>query len=418
MTYLRKLLPLLLFAGFILVFLPPQLAAGTDNRAALVVNMGGGNVQTKCVSFSEEQITGYDLLMRSGLDVAADVQGAGAMVCRIDGTGCPADNCMCQCSGGGDCVYWSYWHQISGNWQYSQGGASIYPITNGMVDGWSWGLGAVNQASPPPNLAFEDVCQVPATATATAVPPTNTPLPTNTPIPLPTLAPEIAFSVDATTITAGACTNLRWQTANISAVYLNNGGVIGEEVREICPTKTETYELKVVYANGEETRSLTVNVLESAVTLTPTAILPTVNAGAAVVATAVPVLNNNIVTHTPVAVAAITQESETQEEAETESAVVVADISVVEAQLPATATPEINWVVVAPQPTETDVAVAVEVEIAALPSTPQSETDPAEMSVEMGEDGEKTAVAWSSYIGFLVIVLSLGLLIIHTSQKT
>lgn len=402
MTHLRKLFPLLLLAGFLLAYLAPQLAADTGNRAALVVNLGNGNVQTRCVSFSEDQITGYDLLMRSGLDVAADIQGAGAMVCGIDGIGCPADNCMCACSGGGDCEYWSYWHQSSGGWQYSQAGASMYPITNGVVDGWSWGLGAVNAASPPPNLAFEDVCQV--AATATAVPPTNTAIPTNTPIPVPTLAPEITFSVDANTLNVGVCTNLRWKTTNIAAVYLNGGGVIGEEVREICPVKTETYTLRVLHAGGEETRSVTVNVIENAVTLTPTPILPTV----------APVVNSSSATNTPVAVAAITQEPEAQEEAEMESA--VAEDTSVETPPPAAVTPEINWVVLGPRPTKTDVPAAAE--IAALPSPPQSAVTMADMPAATGQDGGKTAVPWSSYIGFLVIVLSLGLLMIHNSQKT
>lgn len=400
MTHLRKLLPLFLFTGFILAYLPPQLAAQSDNRAALVVNMGGGNVQTKCVSFPEEQITGYDLLQRSGLGLVVEVQGAGALVCSIDGIGCPAENCLCQCAGGSDCVYWSYWHKIGGNWQYSAGGSSSYPIKNGMVDGWSWGPGASNQANPPPNVAFEEVCQVPATPTATAVPATDTPIPTDTPV------PEISFSVDATTLTAGACTHLRWQTANISAVYLNGGGVIGAEVRQVCPTKTESYGLRVVYPGGEETRTLTVNVVESPLTVTPTAVSATVGAGAAVVTTEPTVTPKSNATPTPAAVAAVGKA------VEAESA--IAGAANVITPLPAAVTPEINWMIALPQPTKTEASPA---DIAALPPTPPGETIPAEMAVAAGQKTGETAVPWSSYIGFLIIALSLGLLIVYTVQK-
>ena len=39
-------------------------AQGGGNRAALVVHAGDGFVQTKCVSFSESQISGEELLNR------------------------------------------------------------------------------------------------------------------------------------------------------------------------------------------------------------------------------------------------------------------------------------------------------------------------------------------------------------------
>lgn len=173
--------------------LPAPLQA-TQNRAALVVSTGDSVLQ-RCVAFAEEQITGYDLLLRSGLNVEVDTTGQGVLVCRIGTTGCPADDCFCACSGGGDCVYWSYWHRGAEGWAYSQQGASTYQVTDGAVDGWVWGPGSVNQASPPPDLTFDDVCGT-ASATDTPVPTwTRTPSlvgtrpPTATPTRPPTLAP-------------------------------------------------------------------------------------------------------------------------------------------------------------------------------------------------------------------------------------
>ena len=155
--------------------MPPKMRAQTGNQAALIIRHGENDVQTACVDFDEPQISGYDLLQRSGLDLQIGVQGLGSLICSIDGTGCPANDCLCQCKGGGDCIYWSYWHRSAGTWQYSQGGASVYMVDPGVVEGWSWGPGAVNQAVPPPEISFDAICQTAPTNT-----PTSSPTATNT----------------------------------------------------------------------------------------------------------------------------------------------------------------------------------------------------------------------------------------------
>jgi hypothetical protein len=160
MSRAARIFPLLFLLLGILFALPSSSAAQSPNRAALVVRLGDGSVETACVAFNEPQITGYDLLVRSGLNVVVEVQGMGALVCSIADEGCPANDCLCQCRGGGDCVYWSYWHQQQGEWLYSSGGSSVYPIRHGMVDGWSWGPGAVSKAVPPPEISFTEICGV------------------------------------------------------------------------------------------------------------------------------------------------------------------------------------------------------------------------------------------------------------------
>lgn len=180
---------------------PAGLAAQNPNRAALVVRSGDQQVQTACVEFSEPEISGLDLLLRSGLDVEIEAQGLGALVCSIDGTGCGAEDCWCQCKGGGDCIYWSYWLRPNGGWQYAQIGSIMTKVTSGSIQGWSWGPGAVNAAIAPPPMDFEDVCTdgtgsdsrvTPGAAIVVTVPPTAvpaTPLPTATSAPTPTLQP-------------------------------------------------------------------------------------------------------------------------------------------------------------------------------------------------------------------------------------
>ena len=58
------------------------------NQAGLVIIHGDGHMVGRCVEFSEPQITGYDLLQRSALDLNIEVSGMGATICRIDEEGC------------------------------------------------------------------------------------------------------------------------------------------------------------------------------------------------------------------------------------------------------------------------------------------------------------------------------------------
>jgi len=146
---------------------PTDMRAQIGNRAALVISFGDDKIETACVDFEEPQISGFDLLQRSGLNLEIEAQGLGALVCSINDAGCSASDCLCQCSGGGDCIYWSYWHQLEEGWQYSQAGATVYQVESGAVEGWSWGPGAESQALPPPEISFEDICQQPASNTPT-----------------------------------------------------------------------------------------------------------------------------------------------------------------------------------------------------------------------------------------------------------
>lgn len=122
----------------------------TTRRAGLFVQFGDGSYVMRCISFSEESISGLDLLARSGLDIAT----WGSAVCRIEQSGCdyPAAPCFCQCQGA-PCFYWSYWHWRDGRWVYSQVGAADYQVHDGDVEGWTWGDG-----KPPQVVPFEQIC--------------------------------------------------------------------------------------------------------------------------------------------------------------------------------------------------------------------------------------------------------------------
>jgi hypothetical protein len=143
---------------------------------ALIVVHGDGHFTMHCVSFSEDEISGGEVLRRAGLNVRfTGYASFGAGVCAIDGEGCPLENqdCFCQCPGT-TCNYWSYWHWKDGRWLYSQVGAEGYRVRDGDIEGWIWG----DAKSPPPAVVFEQICAPPPTAA-----PTDTPAPTNTVVP-------------------------------------------------------------------------------------------------------------------------------------------------------------------------------------------------------------------------------------------
>lgn len=284
-------------------------SAGDVNQAALVIVHGDGSVVTRCVAFEESQISGFDLLQRSGLDINLEASTMGATICRLDGEGCtfPAQSCFCQCEGS-SCRYWSYWRWADGEWRYSQQGASNSTVLPGSIDGWVWGAGAVDQASPPPALTFADVC-TPATPTPTATPlpatvaptssPTGTPAltptatfiptalptapatatspPTFTPSPPPAVTPlptiqaatSLApppviemFTADRREIVAGEVFTLTWRVANATAVELQASGraiaVPAAGSLPLTPPQNTTYQLAAANSGGSVAAGMTI----------------------------------------------------------------------------------------------------------------------------------------------------------------
>ncbi len=94
------------------------------------------------------------------------------------------------------------------------------------------------------------------------------PVPTATPTAMPTPAASINFWVDNPVINQGQCTTLRWNVQNIQAVWVypqgadfNQWPATGEGSRQVCPSVTTTYEMRVQLTNGSvEFRQLTVTV--------------------------------------------------------------------------------------------------------------------------------------------------------------
>ncbi|MBN1247069.1 MAG: hypothetical protein JXC32_05385 [Anaerolineae bacterium] len=194
----RLVLPLLLL---LLALSSPAQAQKAGQRAGLVVVHGDGRVVTRCVAFDEPEISGSTLLARSGLSVVSSAGPLGQTICSLNGEGCPASACFCECTGT-PCIYWVYYHQQpDGAWSYANIGAARRTVTHGDVDAWVWG--EVSQL--PPAVSFDAICgatapatapmatQEPATPAATGTP-VPSPEPASTRVPLPTAVETVAPS--------------------------------------------------------------------------------------------------------------------------------------------------------------------------------------------------------------------------------
>jgi len=177
-------------------------SADQPNRAGLVVTFSDGSTASRCVEFAEEQISGAELLKRSGLPLVLWGTGAGAAVCKIADEGCDNPNdCFCRCDGS-DCRYWAYYTLEDGQWRYASAGASLRKVHDGDVDGWAWGAGKIGEGATPALLTFEEICP-PTSPTSAPPPPTEPPLPTAEP-PAPPTAEGTTVGPTATAETGAA----------------------------------------------------------------------------------------------------------------------------------------------------------------------------------------------------------------------
>jgi len=185
---------LLALAALCLALIPCQLPtalAQEPNRVALVVDFGSGRYVTRCVEFVEDEITGEEVLKRSGLNVIFEYSSTGAAVCKIEDVGCsfPSDPCFCQCQGS-DCVYWSYWYVENDKWVYSNEGAGMHTVRDGDMEGWAWGSGSMGTSGHMPVwMPFLNICVPPTLTPTPSLTPTETSIPTETPTPTYTFTP-------------------------------------------------------------------------------------------------------------------------------------------------------------------------------------------------------------------------------------
>jgi hypothetical protein len=266
----RTRLGLFLVVGLLALMLTapgpaPQVQAQGTQLVGLVVKFDNGSVFTGCIDYTGSGMTGEEVLDQSGLSLVKDFSygyALGAAICKIEDDGCnyPDQHCFCQCTGGGDCEYWAYFHldEQKGEWIYSGMGASWHTVQPGDVEGWAWGAGSSEDSEvEPPLITFEELC----------VPPTPTPTPS---------PPVVDFTADPEHVIAGQCSTLRWSVDNGEIVILDGEGVRPDDARYLCPSESHTYELEVLNAAGEYYYEVTIQVAQPTATPLPTATPTTV----------------------------------------------------------------------------------------------------------------------------------------------
>jgi hypothetical protein len=135
--------------------------ARADGEAGVVIEFGEGDIETYCIPFEGDSITGEDLIDATGYG-ATDFNG---LVCSIGDIGCSDassfSSCVCECANLGDgCTYWALFERPWGSddWLYSSQGFRTLRASDGDVQGWRWGPGQPANAPPPPLTSFEDIC--------------------------------------------------------------------------------------------------------------------------------------------------------------------------------------------------------------------------------------------------------------------
>lgn len=113
------------------------------HRAAVIVE-GEGQTRRIVVEFTEDSISGIELLRRAGADpVVYAYSGIGGAVCRLYGVGRDSGP---DCLGGtsGDARYWAYFRAPAGTstFKYAVVGAGSTSVRDGDVEGWRYGTGA------------------------------------------------------------------------------------------------------------------------------------------------------------------------------------------------------------------------------------------------------------------------------------
>lgn len=123
------------------VLFSPGAIGQSANQAAVVVQHGnpteGG---AECVSFTEPQIDGLDLVERSGFEYLAAQFDSGRAICWLDGEGCETTDpgeCFCQSPPNS----WSLWVQGEGDSvpAPSAVGVDDAVVQDGTLHYWVWG---------------------------------------------------------------------------------------------------------------------------------------------------------------------------------------------------------------------------------------------------------------------------------------
>jgi hypothetical protein len=127
--------------------------AGTK-QVAVVVAFPEGEPYLQVVTVPADATT-FDVLQQAAdLEVISQLGEFGQALCKINATGCAADNCFCDAE-----HFWAYYHLNAGAWEQSAGSVDTFNPANGAVEGFAWsGFDAdYNPTVKPPVYTFEQL---------------------------------------------------------------------------------------------------------------------------------------------------------------------------------------------------------------------------------------------------------------------
>lgn len=246
-------------------------SAQSERRAGLIVQFGDGSTTQRCVRFSEDALTGEELMRRARMPAIFEYSSLGPAVCKIGNEGCdyPAEGCFCQCQTlGASCTFWNYLQKTDSGWRPLPTGAGARIVQDGMVVAWSWAVGDGESVSTTlPDVSIDQICSAPAAAApavtaqpATTLAPSATapPLSTNTPAP-PTETPVVAAPTETVAPPTAAPTAMASATAAAVAAVAPTAAAVATSTAPRATTPAATATSAPVPAISEETTSNSTN---------------------------------------------------------------------------------------------------------------------------------------------------------------
>jgi hypothetical protein len=141
---------------------PPEAVGEGPHRVALVVSFTAQRHLARCIAFEEPQLSAFEILGRSGLEVQSQFHVAynSHTLCRLssdDGwsQGCDYPNADCFCDPDG--AFWSFWRPAEGGWTKSQLGLDAAHLGPGELFSQHWSA----LEGRPPSCTYDDICPSP-----------------------------------------------------------------------------------------------------------------------------------------------------------------------------------------------------------------------------------------------------------------
>jgi len=146
---------LMALVALLLVAVVATVASAQDTtRVGVVVRYGDGSEHLEIVT-APAGATGEGVLLASTLDVEIMQSAWGPGLCRIEGDGCPADDCFCAVE------FWSFWTLDAAGpaWASSPVGIGEVTPADGDVIGFSWTASDENwnPINEPPVYTFAQI---------------------------------------------------------------------------------------------------------------------------------------------------------------------------------------------------------------------------------------------------------------------